>query len=232
MEAEELKNKQRIREAEDREAQCVVEHARLAAAAEAAAAAVDTDQAKEGSRRKRFWYDKKEKHWLIGRERGENLSVESLEGYWIFKKDDCLTFRWRKPNRWGSEDVTWLEFFLYVTPGVNILFKVLRGCWPCAVCHKKRSEHIFWTPLEASLAVHEAYQDRDIDMCVRLVKGGADCTPGGQTWGLVVFIMANYCKDPFKEVMAQWPDANLSAPHLHEPTPEINKGWYTSIPFL
>jgi hypothetical protein len=185
----------------------------------------------------RYWYDKKEKMWHFQKEENEDLSVESLQGYWSFPPSDCLTFRWRKPDRWNSEPFAdgilgWIEFFIYLTPGLNILLKIFRGFWPCAVCGLPRSKHPFWSPREVDLAFWEAVQDRDIQLAVRLVRGGVDCTPGSGTWCLLGFIMANYCQDPYKGIKPQRDEFKLDNSHLTEKTPEFRTYFSIFRPYL
>lgn len=183
----------------------------------------------------RFAWDKLRKTWNITIGPNEDLSVESLQGSWNFEPSECLTFRRGKPDRWGNVRGTQglcgvLEFIIFMTPGLNLLVYFWIGMWPCAVCGLARSQHPLKHRDDATDAFFSAYAERDIELAIRLVRGGVDCTPGGRNWCLLAYIVGNYCKDAYKDIQEM--DKETCYEHLKEPTPEFEGCLSTEVPFV
>ena len=139
----------------------------------------------------RYAWDPRRRTWLLFKRPDEDLSIESLRGKWEFAPSDCLTFRHRRPDKWQHVDwaegwLGWLEFFFWVTPVLNQLLYLWRGLFPCAVCGLARSKHPCDSERQADAAFWQAVRFRDIELAVRLVRGGVECDPGGANWCLLV----------------------------------------------
>jgi len=185
--------------------------------------------------RKQGWSGRK---YELSQRPDEDLSVESLRAAWNFQPSDCLTFRHRKPDTWGEVQhlpgiLGVLELLMCIVPPFHILLYLLRGRWNCAVCDLPRSSHPLQTLGEAERAFREAMRDRDIPLAVRLVKGGVACEPESDNHELVLFIVANYCKDSFEEVR-DYEDPEVLYEHLTTPSsPTYSNGWGGFVrPFL
>jgi len=176
----------------------------------------------------KYAWDAKKKVWILHKRPTDNWSVESLKSRWNFAPDECLVFRHRKPDKWQEIPGApgWLgclEFCMFVTPIMNFVLFMIRGFNVCAVCGKKRSQHPLRSSRDADRAFWEAVVDRDIELAVRIVRGGLECPPGGHNFCLVTFLIANYCKDAFKNV----PDLDQEMAHYHlNHPPEFKRGWF------
>eukprot|EP00960_Hanusia_phi_P043162 755889-Hanusia_phi.AAC.13 len=180
-------------------------------------------------------WDPKQRVWVLYKRPTDNWSVESLKSRWNFSPDECLVFRHRKPDKWQEipDAPGWLgcvEFCMFVTPIMNFVLFMIRGLNKCAVCGKGRREHPLQTSRDADRAFWEAVAERDIELAVRIVRGGLECPPGGHNFCLVTFLIANYCKDAFKNV----PDLDQEKAHYHlNHPPEFRRGWFGYYnPFL
>ena len=139
----------------------------------------------------RYAWDATRRTWLLFRSPDEDLSIESLQGSWDFAPSECLTFRHRKPDKWQHVDwapgvLGWIEFFFFITPVLNQLLYIWRGLFSCAVCGQARSQHPCKSEDDADEAFWQAVRFRDIELAVRLVRGGVGCDPGGPNWCLLV----------------------------------------------
>jgi hypothetical protein len=183
----------------------------------------------------RYEWNKLQRQWVIKVMPDEDLTVESLHGEWDFEPSECLTFRRGKPDQWGTVTIPSgccgvLEFLVFMTPGLNLLLYFWRGLWPCAVCGLARSKHPLKDRDEATNAFFTAFANRDIELAIRLVRGGVDCHPGGKNWCLLAFIVGNYCKDAYESIEEL--DKGTCYEHLHEETERFEGCVVTEVPFL
>jgi hypothetical protein len=176
--------------------------------------------------RKQGWYGRKYELFQLP---DEDLSVESLRAAWDFQPSDCLTFRHRKPDTWGDVKelpgiLGILELLMCIVPPFHILLYLLRGRSNCAVCDLPRRDHPLQTLGEAERAFRQAMRDRDIPLAVRLVKGGVACEPESDNHELLIFLVANYCKDSF-DVVEEFEDPEHLYEHLNTPSDTYSNGW-------
>jgi hypothetical protein len=141
----------------------------------------------------RYAWDSRRSIWMIFKRPDEDLTIETLRGKWDFPPSDCLTYRHRKPDKWQYVDwakgfAGWIEFFFWGTPLLNQLLYLWRGLFPCAVCGLDRSQHPCPSEREADAAFWQAVRFRDVELAVRLIRGGVDCDPGGPNWCMLAFL--------------------------------------------
>ena len=189
----------------------------------------------------RYAWNPERRVWLLFKRPDEDLSIESLRGKWDFAPSDCLTFRHRLPDKWQHVDwapgwLGWLEFFFFSTPVLNQLLYLWRGLFACVVCGRARSEHPCRSERDADAAFWKAVKFRDVELAVRLVRGGVECEPGGANWCLLVCLRpCVLCSSsPRGRRLGPCRSAHVRAhsPESSSPDPAFSARWCVAQAFL